>query len=58
MNTILKKVILIYDSVKGFDADKNVTRGEIRYASRSTTSTLDFLVSNEINWFGYFFLID
>ena len=40
--TVGKKVILIYDSVKGFDADKNVTRGEIRYASRSTTSTLDW----------------
>ena len=37
-----KKVILIYDSVKGFDADKNITQGEIRYASRSTTSTLDW----------------
>jgi hypothetical protein len=40
--TVGKKVILIYDSVKGFDADKNITQGEIRYASRSTTSTLDW----------------
>jgi len=40
--TVGKKVILIYDSVKGFDADKNVTRGEIRYATRSTTSNLDW----------------
>lgn len=40
--TVGKKVILIYDSVKGFDADKNVTRGEIRYATRSTNSNLDW----------------
>ena len=36
------KVNLIYDSVRGFDAEKNVTRGEIRYATRSSASSLDW----------------
>ena len=34
--TVGKKIHLIYDSVRGFDLDKNVTRGEIRYATRSS----------------------
>ena len=36
------KVNLIYDSVKGFDAEKNVTRGEIRFATRDSASSLDW----------------
>jgi len=33
--TVGKNVHVIYDSVKGFDADKNVTKGEIRYSARN-----------------------
>ncbi|CAB4907008.1 unannotated protein [freshwater metagenome] len=33
---------LIYDSVKGFDSDRNVTKGEVRYATRSSSSNLDW----------------
>ena len=40
--TIGKKINLIYDSVKGFDAEKNITRGEVRFATRSSTSSLDW----------------
>ena len=40
------RVHLIYDSVKGFDAEKNVTRGEIRYATRSSASSLDWEYRN------------
>ena len=40
--TVGKNVHLIYDSVKGFDADKNVTKGEIRYAVRTGTGADDW----------------
>jgi hypothetical protein len=40
--TIGKKISLIYDSVKGFDAEKNITKGEVRYASRSTSASSDW----------------
>jgi hypothetical protein len=40
--TVDKKVHVIYDSVKSFDADKNVTKGEIRYAVRSGTGAEDW----------------
>ena len=40
--TVGKKINLIYDSVKGFDAEKNITRGEVRFATRSSTSSLDW----------------
>ena len=40
--TVGKNVHIIYDSVKGFDADKNVTKGEIRYAIRSGTGAADW----------------
>ena len=40
--TVGKNVHVIYDSVKGFDADKNVTKGEIRYAIRSGTGAADW----------------
>jgi hypothetical protein len=37
-----KKIHLIYDSVRGFDLDKNVTRGDIRYATRSSAFVEDW----------------
>lgn len=37
-----KKIHLIYDSVRGFDMDRNVTRSEIRYASRSSAFVEDW----------------
>jgi hypothetical protein len=37
-----KKIHLIYDSVRGFDMDRNVTRGEMRYASRSSAFVEDW----------------
>ena len=37
-----KTIHVIYDSVKGFDADKNVTKGEIRYAVRTGTGAGDW----------------
>ena len=40
--TVGKKINLIYDSVKGFDAEKNITKGEVRYATRSTSASLDW----------------
>lgn len=40
--TVGKKINLIYDSVKGFDAEKNITKGEVRYASRSTSDSADW----------------
>ena len=40
--TVDKKVNVIYDSVKGFDTDKNVTKGEIRYAVRTGISSSDW----------------
>ena len=36
------KVHLIYDSVRGFDQDKNVTRGEVRYSTRSSSAAEDW----------------
>jgi hypothetical protein len=40
--TVGKKINLIYDSVKGFDAEKNITKGEVRYATRSTSASSDW----------------
>jgi len=40
--TVDRNVHVIYDSVKGFDADKNVTKGEIRYAVRTGTGAADW----------------
>lgn len=40
--TVGKNINLIYDSVKGFDAEKNITKGEVRYATRSTSASLDW----------------
>lgn len=40
--TVGKKINLIYDSVKGFDAEKNITKGEVRYATRSSSSNSDW----------------
>jgi hypothetical protein len=40
--TVGKKISLIYDSVKGFDAEKNITKGEVRYATRSTSASSDW----------------
>ena len=40
--TVGKKISLIYDSVKGFDAEKNITKGEVRYATRSTSSDWEY----------------
>ena len=37
-----KKIHLIYDSVRGFDMDRNITRGEMRYASRSSAFVEDW----------------
>jgi hypothetical protein len=41
--TVDKKVHVIYDSVKNFDTDKNVTKGEIRYAVRTGTGAGDWI---------------
>ena len=41
--TVGKKIHIIYDSVNGFDLDKNVTKGEIRYASRSSGLVEDWV---------------
>jgi hypothetical protein len=41
--TVGKKIHLIYDSVNGFDLDKNVTKGEIRYATRSSAQVEDWV---------------
>jgi hypothetical protein len=40
--TVGKKISLIYDSVKGFDAEKNITKGEVRYATRSASASSDW----------------
>ena len=40
--TVGKKIHLIYDSVRGFDLDRNVTRGDIRYATRSSAFVEDW----------------
>ena len=40
--TVGKKIHLIYDSVRGFDMDRNVTRSEIRYATRSSALVEDW----------------
>ena len=40
--TVGKKINLIYDSVKGFDAEKNITKGEVRYATRSTSASSEW----------------
>ena len=40
------QIHLIYDSVKGFDAERNITRGEIRYATRNSASSLDWKYRN------------
>jgi hypothetical protein len=41
--TVGKKIHLIYDSVNGFDLEKNVTKGEIRYATRSSGLVEDWV---------------
>lgn len=41
--TVGARIHLIYDSVKGFDLEKNVTRGEVRYASRSSGLVEDWV---------------
>ncbi len=41
--TVAKKIHLIYDSVNGFDLEKNVTKGEIRYATRSSGVVEDWV---------------
>ncbi len=41
--TVGNRIHLIYDSVNGFDLDKNVTRGEVRYASRSSGLVEDWI---------------
>ena len=41
--TVGNRIHLIYDSVNGFDLDKNVTRGEVRYASRSSGLVEDWV---------------
>jgi len=41
--TVGKKIHLIYDSVRGFDLDRNVTRGDIRYASRGSALVEDWV---------------
>jgi hypothetical protein len=41
--TVGNRIHLIYDSVNGFDLDKNVTRGEVRYASRSSGLVEDWM---------------
>lgn len=40
--TVGKKVHLIYDSVRGFDMERNVTRSEMRYATRSSAFVEDW----------------
>jgi hypothetical protein len=41
--TVDKKVHVICDSVKNFDTDKNVTKGEIRYAVKTGTGAGDWI---------------
>jgi hypothetical protein len=41
--TVGNRIHLIYDSVNGFDLEKNVTRGEVRYASRSSGLVEDWV---------------
>ncbi len=41
--TVGKKIHLLFDSVRGFDLERNVTRGEIRYASRSSAFVEDWV---------------
>ena len=40
--TVGKKIHLIYDSIRGFDMDRNVTRSEMRYATRSSAFVEDW----------------
>jgi hypothetical protein len=40
--TVGKKIHLIYDSVRGFDMDRNVTRSDMRYATRSSAFVEDW----------------
>ena len=40
--TVGKKIHIIYDSVRGFDMDRNVTRSEMRYATRSSAFVEDW----------------
>ena len=40
--TVGKKIHLIYDSVRGFDMEQNVTRSEMRYATRSSAFVEDW----------------
>ncbi len=40
--TVGKKIHLIYDSVRGFDMERNVTRSEMRYATRSSAFVEDW----------------
>ena len=41
--TVGKKIHLLFDSVRGFDLERNVTRSEIRYASRSSAFVEDWV---------------
>ncbi len=41
--TVGKKIHLLFDSVRGFDLERNVTRGEIRYATRSSAFVEDWV---------------
>lgn len=40
--TVGKKIHLIYDSVRGFDLDRNITRSEVRYATRASAFVEDW----------------
>lgn len=40
--TVGKKIQIIYDSVRGFDMERNVTRSEVRYATRSSAFVEDW----------------
>ena len=40
--TVGKKIHLIYDSVRGFDMERNVTRSEMRYATRGSAFVEDW----------------
>ena len=40
--TVGKKIHLIYDSVRGFDMERNVTRSDVRYATRSSAFVEDW----------------
>ena len=40
--TVGKKIHLIYDSVRGFDMERNVTRSDVRYATRSSALVEDW----------------